>query len=129
MNKIRWCILITLNIQLVMMEEKPECTENVNKLETSLPEVKAVRKNTIEISWKHLIDDITLSCYDQIMLKDGDGEILASEDDMEKIRKKSFKHDSDICQESEVFVIDISSKHGDLPNIQTMSVKYSVPDF
>ena len=35
----------------------------------------------------------------------------------------------DICQESEFVVIDIFFKHGDLPNIQTKPVKYSVPDF
>ena len=104
MNKLRCCILLILNIQLVMMKEKPDCNKKANslydKLKNSVPEVKVVRRNTIKISWKYLIDDITLSCFNQIVLKGGDVDIIASKDDMDKIGEhKSFKYDMNICQE------------------------------
>ena len=127
MNTFKSFLISALFFQLGLMEEKPDCEQQkdifAKKITNSAPEMKPLSRNTFGIIWKHLLDDNYLTCLDKIELKNGFGQIIMSEDKMDKIvEKKPFIQKLDICKEhkkrTEEFTVLFHLKKAKVDNIQ-----------
>ena len=130
MMSILWC-------QKCQGEQRTDCQKDartlLEKMETKKPNLNPAERNKIEIIWKHLVSDISLSCLQKIELEDRYGKIFEKEDKYDQIKKKiPFIIDFDICkketEDNNMFRIKFSlaglersvvSKHGE----------YKVPDY
>ena len=130
MRSILWC-------QKCQGEQRTDCQKDartlLEKMETRGPKLNPVERDKIEIIWKHLVSDISLSCLQKIELEDRYGRILGKEESYEKIKKKTpFIIDFDICkkemEQNKMFRMKFSLT-GSERSIMSKHGEYKVPDY
>ena len=93
-----------------------------------------MERNKIEVIWKDLVTDLSLSCLSFIALEDGYGVEVWLEDDYDKMQKKEpFIVDFDICknmyENSDKFRMKFYFKDSGTPSVKSRYIQHKVPDY